>query len=71
MISPVISESDVQLVEKLAPHYKEILLATRTLASPTYKGLATHLNIPAGTVKSRLNRGMRALAILRSQQVTE
>jgi len=56
-------------LEKLSPELRETLIL-RDLEEMEYKEIAQVLNVPEGTVKSRLNRGRAELArILRKHKV--
>ena len=56
-------------LSKLSPELRETVIL-RDLEELEYKEIAQVLNVPEGTVKSRLNRGRAELArILRKQQV--
>lgn len=56
-------------LQKLSPDLREALIL-RDLEELEYKEIADVLNVPEGTVKSRLNRGRTELArILRRQRV--
>jgi RNA polymerase sigma-70 factor (ECF subfamily) len=46
---------------RLAPRHREVLVL-RYVAELSVDEVARHLRLPAGTVKSRLNRARRALA---------
>ncbi len=58
---------------RLAPHHAEILRAARYDLDNghhgyvAYEAIATLLNLPLGTVKSRLHRARKALAKLAAQ----
>src|SRR5262245_25986902 len=57
-------------LQKLSPELREAVIL-RDLEELEYKEIAQVLNVPEGTVKSRLNRGRAELArILRKQKVT-
>jgi RNA polymerase sigma-70 factor (ECF subfamily) len=57
-------------LQKLSPELRETVIL-RDLEEMEYKEIAQVLNVPEGTVKSRLNRGRAELArILRRQGVT-
>jgi RNA polymerase sigma-70 factor, ECF subfamily len=57
-------------LQKLSPELRETVIL-RDLEEMEYKEIAQVLNVPEGTVKSRLNRGRAELArILRMQKVT-
>jgi len=57
-------------LRKLSPELRETIIL-RDLEEMEYKDIAASLNIPEGTVKSRLNRGRTELArILRRQKVS-
>ena len=56
-------------LQKLSPELRETVIL-RDLEELEYKEIAQVLNVPEGTVKSRLNRGRAELArILRRQKV--
>jgi RNA polymerase sigma-70 factor (ECF subfamily) len=56
-------------LQKLSPELREAVIL-RDLQEMEYKEIASALNVPEGTVKSRLNRGRAELArILRRQKV--
>ncbi len=56
-------------LQKLSPELRETVIL-RDLEEMEYKEIADVLNVPEGTVKSRLNRGRAELArILRKQKV--
>lgn len=56
-------------LQKLSPELREAVIL-RDLQEMEYREIATALNVPEGTVKSRLNRGRTELArILRRQKV--
>ena len=56
-------------LEKLSPELRETLIL-RDLEEMEYREIAQVLNVPEGTVKSRLNRGRAELArILRKHKV--
>ena len=56
-------------LEKLSPELRETLIL-RDLEEMEYREIAQVLNVPEGTVKSRLNRGCAELArILRKHKV--
>ena len=50
-----------QALEKLPPDYKAALLL-RDREELSYEGIASILNIPIGTVRSRISRGRKAMA---------
>jgi len=57
-------------LQKLSPELRETVIL-RDLEELEYREIADVLNIPEGTVKSRLNRGRAELArVLRRQKVT-
>lgn len=57
-------------LQKLSPELRETVIL-RDLEEMEYKEIAQALNVPEGTVKSRLNRGRAELArILRKHKVT-
>lgn len=58
-----LQESDFSLLGKLSQAHKEILLT-----EGTYLEKAAALNIPIGTVRSRLSRARRNLIALRGQE---
>jgi len=58
-----LTEQDEPLLAQLSPRYVEILRQEGQMAD-----IATRLNLPIGTVKSRLHRARAALATLRRQQ---
>ena len=56
-------------LQKLSPELRETVIL-RDLEELEYREIAQVLNVPEGTVKSRLNRGRAELArILRKQKV--
>ena len=56
-------------LQKLSPELRETVIL-RDLEELEYKEIAQVLNVPEGTVKSRLNRGRAELArVLRRQKV--
>ncbi len=57
-------------LQKLSPELRETVIL-RDLEELEYREIAQTLNVPEGTVKSRLNRGRAELArILRRQRIT-
>ena len=57
-------------LQKLSPELRETVIL-RDLEEMEYREIAKVLNVPEGTVKSRLNRGRAELArVLRRQNVT-
>jgi RNA polymerase sigma-70 factor (ECF subfamily) len=57
-------------LQKLSPELRETVIL-RDLEELEYREIAQVLNVPEGTVKSRLNRGRAELAkILRRQKVS-
>jgi len=57
-------------LQKLSPELRETVIL-RDLEGMEYREIAQVLNVPEGTVKSRLNRGRAELArLLRRQKVT-
>lgn len=58
---PTLSADDRPLLEHLSKIHREVLLA-----EGSYTEIAAALNIPTGTVRSRLNRARKALAGLRA-----
>jgi DNA-directed RNA polymerase specialized sigma24 family protein len=60
-----LTEQDEPLLAQLSPRYVEILRQEGQMAD-----IAARLNLPIGTVKSRLHRARAALAALRRQQST-
>ncbi len=57
-------------LQKLSPELRETVIL-RDLEELEYREIANVLNVPEGTVKSRLNRGRAELArVLRRQNVT-
>ena len=60
-----INEQDAPLIEKLSVPHREILLA-----KGNYKEIGRNLNLPIGTVRSRLHRAREALQRLR-QEIAE
>lgn len=58
-----ISESDLPLIEKLSRRHRDVLLTQGGYASR-----AQALNIPVGTVKSRLHRARKELLKHRGQE---
>ncbi len=57
-------------LQKLSPELRETVIL-RDLEELEYREIAKILNVPEGTVKSRLNRGRAELArVLRRQNVT-
>ena len=64
------SETLQGALKKLSPELRETVIL-RDLEELEYREIAQVLNVPEGTVKSRLNRGRAELArILRKQQVS-
>jgi RNA polymerase sigma-70 factor (ECF subfamily) len=60
-VSPHLSDEDVLAAfDKIPPHYREVVLLT-DVEELSYKEVAAALDIPLGTVMSRLNRGRRLL----------
>ena len=60
-VSPHLSDEDViAAVEKIPPHYREVVLLA-DVEELAYKEVAAALDIPLGTVMSRLNRGRKLL----------
>lgn len=57
-----LTEQDEPLLSQLSPRYVEILRQDGQMAD-----IATRLNLPIGTVKSRLHRARAALIALRRQ----
>ncbi len=57
-----ITEQDLPYLEKMSPRHRDILLTTGDYASR-----ATALNIPIGTVKSRLHRARKKLNDLKTE----
>ena len=56
-------------LEKLSPELRETVIL-RDLQEMEYREIAQVLNVPEGTVKSRLNRGRAELArVLRKQKL--
>jgi RNA polymerase sigma-70 factor, ECF subfamily len=56
-------------LQKLSPELREAVIL-RDLEEMEYREIAQSLNVPEGTVKSRLNRGRAELAkVLRRQKV--
>ena len=51
-----LTDDDQPLLVKLIKPHRAILLLAAELPDPSYKALALHLNMPIGTVKSRLSR---------------
>ena len=63
------SELLQKALEKLSPELRETVIL-RDLEELEYKEIAQVLQVPEGTVKSRLNRGRAELArVLRRQKV--
>jgi len=60
-----LTEQDEPLLAQLSPRYVEILRQEGQMAD-----IAARLNLPIGTVKSRLHRARAALGTLRRQQAT-
>lgn len=58
-----LTEQDESLLPQLSPRYVEILRQEGQMAD-----IASRLNLPVGTVKSRLHRARAALTALRRQQ---
>jgi RNA polymerase sigma-70 factor (ECF subfamily) len=57
-------------LQKLSPELREAVIL-RDLQELEYREIATVLNVPEGTVKSRLNRGRAELAkVLKRNKVT-
>ena len=54
-----LTEDDQRLLPRLRPAYQQVLQAAGTMDE-----IALQLDLPVGTVKSRLHRGRRALAHL-------
>lgn len=64
------SEALQAALHKLSPELRETVIL-RDLEELEYREIAQVLNVPEGTVKSRLNRGRAELArVLRRQGVT-
>jgi RNA polymerase sigma-70 factor, ECF subfamily len=64
------SEALQAALQKLSPELREAVIL-RDLEELEYKEIAQVLNVPEGTVKSRLNRGRAELArVLRKQRIT-
>ena len=62
-------ETLLSTIEKLSPALRETVIL-RDLEEMEYKEIAKVLNVPEGTVKSRLNRGRAELArILRKNKI--
>jgi RNA polymerase sigma-70 factor (ECF subfamily) len=58
-----------QGLQKLSPELRETVIL-RDLEELDYKEIAQVLNVPEGTVKSRLNRGRAELArVLKRQKI--
>jgi DNA-directed RNA polymerase specialized sigma24 family protein len=60
-----LTEQDEPLLSQLSPRYVEILRQDGQMAD-----IASRLNLPIGTVKSRLHRARAALMALRRQQAS-
>lgn len=60
-----LTEQDEPLLAQLSPRYVEILRQEGQMAD-----IAAKLNLPIGTVKSRLHRARAALMALRRQQAS-
>jgi len=60
-----LTEQDEPLLSQLSPRYVEILRQEGQMAD-----IASRLNLPIGTVKSRLHRARAALMALRRQQAS-
>jgi len=57
-------------LQKLSPELRETVIL-RDLEELEYREIAQILNVPEGTVKSRLNRGRAELAkVLRRQKIS-
>jgi hypothetical protein len=61
-----INEEDAPLIEKLSASHREILLA-----KGNYKEIGHNLNVPIGTVRSRLHRAREALQRLRQESAAQ
>jgi RNA polymerase sigma-70 factor, ECF subfamily len=60
-VSPHLSDEDVLAAfDKIPPHYREVVLLA-DVEELSYKEVAAALDIPLGTVMSRLNRGRKLL----------
>lgn len=58
-----LTDADQPLLEKLSAEFRQVLTATGN-----YGEIAMALNLPQGTVKSRLHRARAALKALQEQQ---
>jgi DNA-directed RNA polymerase specialized sigma24 family protein len=54
-----LSEAETTLIPQLSPDHQQVLLETGAMNE-----IAVRLNMPVGTLKSRLNRARRALFLL-------
>lgn len=61
----ILTDEDEPLLPKLTKRHREILLALNELEQPSYGAIAYHLQIPLGTVKSRLSRARACLRAIR------
>lgn len=58
-------DSDAAHIEKLTPEHQDIVAAFQRVGN--YSQIAAELEIPIGTVKSRLNRARHRIIVLRQR----
>lgn len=63
-----LTDDDEPLLKKLTRPHRDILLLSKELTDPSYKGIANHMGSPVGTVKSRLSRARHILIALRKEK---